>query len=380
MAEWRYIAARLNGDGTETILDPELPLLDASMTKVLSGPDGLRAKLSPATARLLDGSGQPILRPWSTAIFAEQDNVIRHGTIITSLSKDDGGAGLSLTGVGFTAAIKGQPYVGSVFFVQKDPLDIARHIWDHWQSFRGGNLGLQIDRTAKVGKLIGTKLEQVQFDTQAGPVSFEAGPYKLNEWETDDLGGKFDALATDYGFDYREDHAWNAARSGFVHTLDFGVPRIGRRRPDLRFVVGENVMVPPTETSDANAYYDTVLVRGAGEGATMKRAIVPRASETRLRRVYIETDNTLKSTAAAAARGNGLLPFLTGQADVTSIAVYDTPQAGLGSWTEGDEVLLQTDTEWGDSSIWCRILSTTITPDDPNVATCAVVRADKIPS
>lgn len=377
-AGWRYLAYRLNGNGTKTLLDPDLPLSSVSLTKVLSGPAGLKADITPAVARLLDANGQPILRPWSTAIFAEEDGQIHHGAIMTGFTREN--ETLGLRGSGFTAAIKGQPYEGATFFVQKDPCDIARHIWAHWQSQPGGNLGLQVDATAKIGKLIGTELKQVEFDTQAGPVSFEAGPYKLNDRETNDLGGKFDALASDYGFDYAESHAWNADRSDIVHTLDFGVPRIGRRRADLRLVVGENVIIPPSEDFADDSYYSSVLVRGAGDGPTMKRAFVPRAGETRLRRILIATDNTLKTDAAVRARGNAILPLVTGEIDITSIAVMDSPQMRLGSWVEGDEVLLQTDTEWGDSNLWVRVLSTTINPESPNVAVCSVERADKIPS
>ena len=378
MGEWRYIAARLNGDGTETILDTELPLTGVSLAKVVSGAAGLQARISPALARLVGSDGQPIIKPWSTAIFAEESGEIRHGVIVNSLSK--AGSELAIGGVGFTGAIKGQPYTGSVFFVQKDALDIARHIWYHWQSFEGGNLGLQIDSKTKTGTLIGTTLRQAEFDSQNGPMTFEAGPYKLNEWETDDLGGKFDSLATDYGFDYAERHAWNAAGDGFDHFLDFGAPRIGTRRSDLRFVVGENVNPVPSEDMVDEDYASAVLVRGAGQGATMNRSLVTRAAETRLRRIHIHTDNTLKSVSATQTRGKQYLPMLAGSPEVTSFVVRDHPHAPLGSWREGDEVELSTDSAWGSTSLWVRILSTTISPEALGVAAVSVVRADKIPS
>jgi len=378
MAEWRYIASRLNGDGTEEIIDPDLPLLGPAFTKVFSGPDGMTARIDPAVARLIGSDGMPILEEWSTAIYAEESGVIRHGTILTNTQKR--GSELSLTGVGFTAAIKDQPYAGSTFFVQAEVLDIVRHIWAHWQSQNGGNLGLIVDPSTVTGTKIGTVLEQVEFDTASGPVSFEAGPYKLNEWQTDDLGGAIDKLATDHGFDYRESHSWNAAGDGFIHRLDFYVPRIGRRRDDLRFVVGENVVVQPTESTESEAYASAVLVRGAGEGPTMKRKLVPRAGERRLRRVAIFDDKQLKSDKAVLDRAGSILPQLTGRADVAEIEIREHDHAPIGSWTEGDEIEVFTDTEWGDTPMWLRILSTTYRPDDPNVAQVAVMRADKVPS
>ena len=45
---------------------------------------------------------------------------------------------------------------------------------------------------------------------------------------------------------------------------------------------------------------------------------------------------------------------------------------------EGDEIELHTDTDWGDTSMWLRVLSTTYDPDSLDVARLAVVRADKI--
>lgn len=378
MADWRYLALRLNGDGTTTLIDPDLPLLRPSLTKVLSGPAGFSARISPAVARLVGSDGHPIIEEWSTAIVSEESGEIQHVAIITQMEKV--GADLGLSGVGFTGYAKGMPYLGSEYFVQKDPIDIARHIWDHIQAQPNGNIGLIQDRTTMAGVLIGTELEQVEFDTVNGPVSFEAGPYKLNEWQTDDLGGNIDKLAEEYNFDYLESHAWSANGQGLVSRIDYGAPRIGHRRHDLRFVVGENVTVIPNETTDSEAYASAVLFRGAGEGATMKRAYVPRSGEGRLRRVAVVSDDSVKSDAQAAARGRRHLDLLTGRPDVSEIAVVDMPShAGFGTWREGDEIELFTDSEWGSTAMWLRILSTTIEPE-AGMARLAVVRADKIQS
>lgn len=375
MAEWRYLASRLYGDGTEEIIDPDLPLLGPSFTKVLSGPDAMQGRIAPAVARLVGSDGHPILEPWQTAIYAEEGGVIRHGSILTRM--DRSGSELALTGVGFSGAIKDQPYAGSKFFVEEEVLNIPLHIWAHWQSQVGGNLGLVVSKTGDTGIRIGTTLQQVEFDTVNGPVSFEAGPYKLNEWQTHDLGGNIDKLADDHGFHYWESHSWNADRDGFVHRLTYG-PTRGTRRHDLRFVVGENVIVPPPESTPEEDYASAVLVLGAGEGATMKRAWVPRSSEKRLRRVHVTTDTSLRSVSAAQARGRALLPMLTGKEDISEISVIEHAHAPLGAWVEGDEVEVFLDTDWGDTSMWVRILSTTMEPDAPNQARLAVVRADKI--
>lgn len=379
MSGWRYIAARLQGDGTEKLLHPDLQLRDVSFTDVLTGASAFSATISPADPSLMVPAidGLPLLEEWSTAIFLEEDDVIRGGVILTSSTRT--GPVLELSGLGFTGIIKNQPYSGTgKFFVKTDPIDIARYIWDAWQGLPGGNIGMTMDRTTKAGVLIGTVLKQAEFDTQAGPVSFESGPVKLNDYETNDLGGMIDQFAADYGFDYHESHAWNAAGTGFTHKLDFGVPRIGTRRTDLRFTVGVNVFTPPSETTEADAYYSAVLTRGAGDGASMKRKLIPRAGERRLRRVLVVEDNKLKTDAAVAARGNAILPLVTGRADISELTIKDHPDAPFGTWVVGDEIEVFTESEWGTGSTWVRIVSNQVKPQDPNVVSVSVVRADKI--
>ena len=378
MAEWRFIATRLNGDGTETIIDPDLPLLGPKITRDLSGPGAISARIDPAATRLLDGSGNPILIPHSTAIYAEEGGVVRHGAILHTRTIN--GSEMGLECAGFTSKIKNEPYIGSIFFIETDPLDIARHIWSHHQSLQGANIGLALNATKKVGRLIGTQLRQAEFDSQNGPATFESGPYKLNQWETNDLGAKFDELANNYEFDYQETHAWNASGTGFTHNLDFGVPRIGTRKTGLRFVVGDNVLVQPSTEMGESDYYSTVLVRGAGEGSTMCKAVVIRAGERRLRRTFVYEDKQLKSDTACATKGREILNMLAGFVGVTALTVRGSDWAPIGSWVEGDEVELFTDTEWGDDSFFVRVLSTTFDPEDESTVTVNVIRADKMPT
>lgn len=375
--EWRYHARRLNGDGTSTLIDPDLPLQGVSLTKVLSGPDGHTSRITPAVARLIMDDGQPLIKRHSTAIFAERDDAIVHGCIVSDITRQ--GAELGITGIGFSGYAKGKIYQGDKFFVQTDPLDIVRHIWDYLQSRKRGNLGLVLDDT-KQGTLIGTTLRQVQFDSINGPASFEAGPYKLNFWETDDLGGRIDDLATAYPFDYKESHAWNADGSDVIHRLHFAVPRFGKRRPDLRFVVGENVLTPPSETISATSYASEVIVRGAGEGRLMVLGHATRDDGLLATPVVIE-DKNIKSVAEANKRAAAELAMRTGKPEISEIIVQERPgYPGLGSWIEGDDIELVNDGEWGSSVDWYRVLSTTISPEDLSVAKLAVVRADMIPA
>ena len=377
---WRYLASRLGGDGTETILEPDLPLAGASITKTVSGTDSLSGTISPAMLFAIAPDGMRVLEPWATALYAcDEDDQIRGAGILTSRAVD--GPKLGLTCVGFTGVLRKEPYTATpTFFVERDPIDIVRHIWDTFQALEGGNVGMVLDRKTMAGTLIGTELRQAEFDSQSGPATYESGPYKLADYLTDDLGAAIDSLATDYSFDYAESHAWNSTGDGFVHKLSFGAPRIGTRRSNLRFVVGENVITPPPEQYGADDYARNILVRGAGDGATMKRALVPRAGERRLRRTRIYTDSQLKTDAVIQARGRALLPLLTGSANVTDFVVRDHENAPIGSWIEGDEVELTTDTPWGETQMWVRVLTTTFSPENLGVAQVTVERADKMPS
>ena len=376
MSDWRYIAQRLNGDGTGTLLDTDLPLSDVTITKVFSGPASIQATVTPAVRRLLASDGDPILEEWSTAVYADNGGSELVGGIVDSMTK--AGPAFGFGARGFSGYLAGMPYDGSIFFVEKDPLDIACHIWDHVQGKPKGNLGLRIDRKTKTGKQIGQELKQVEFDTQAGPVSFEAGPYKLNWWETLDLGKNLDDLANDTPFDYREWHRWNSTRTDIEHYLDWYYPRIGRRRDDLRFVLGENIIPVPTENFDGQDYASEVWVNGAGEGRTMFRGLALRQGEKRLRRPQVVEDKSLKSIRAVQARAQRELALRLGRGDIASVVVSDHKHARIGSWMEGDEVRVQGDGPWGDFDLWCQVLSTTITPADPTNVTVNLLRADKI--
>src|SRR5665811_1275691 len=56
----RYIAVRINGDGTESIIDPELPLSGVSYTRVLNGATEISGTISPKYAYMYDEFGVPL--------------------------------------------------------------------------------------------------------------------------------------------------------------------------------------------------------------------------------------------------------------------------------------------------------------------------------
>lgn len=375
---WRYLATRLNGDGTETLLDPDLPLEDVTIEDVLSGDCALSAKIDPAYRRLIAADGKPLLREWSTAIYAENDGDIRGGGILYNSEFEGSECSLEMTG--FTGYGRNMPYVGGGYKgIRVDPIDVARLIWDHIQGQSGGNIGLTFDQVDTDGAVsIGTELKQVEFDTESGPVSFEAGPYKLNWYTNHDLQANFEDLASDTPFDFHERHFWDG--DIIRHRVEIGYPALGRKRSDLRFVYGVNISEPLSTEMDGEAYASGTMVLGAGEGASMIRAIKepPNRPDGRLRRVAVVVDSSIKSKKRAEARADAENQWRRSLGDVESVLVRNHPSAPLGSVKVGDEILIEGRDEWIQTSMWVRVLAITYSPDEGNIAEYTIARTDKL--
>lgn len=377
---WRYFATRLNGDGTETLLDIDLPLEDVTVEDVVSGHGAVSGSISPVYARLLGPDGEPLLQEYSTAIYAENDGDIRGGGILTNSGFD--GPDWTVEATGFTGYPIDLPYTGSGYKgVKVDPIDVVRVIWNHIQSQPGGNIGLEIDDTDTGGKVtIGTELRQVEFDTQSGPVSFEAGPYKLNFYTNHDLAGDIDDLASDTPFDYHERHFWDG--DTIRHKVDIGYPKIGRRREDLRFVYGVNIFDNTRVDRDGSLYASGTLVLGAGEGASMIKSLrePPTRPGNRLRRVAVVVDDSIKSLKRANKRADQENQWRARLDDVDSVVVRDHPHARLGAAKVGDEIRIEGQGDWVGVDMWVRILSIAFQPENGNVAEYTIARTDKLTS
>lgn len=371
---WRYLAERLTGDGTMgEMIHLDLPLEDVEITEALSAPDAISGNISPVFASLRDSTGRPLLQPWKTAIYAEADGVIRAGGILVGAPNT--GHQLRLDCMGFGGYPSEMPYADAYIGVEVDPLDVYRQIWNHLQSQPGGNLGMRIPGL-KTGLKIGTELEQVEFDTESGPVSFEAGPVQYAWHRTHDLGAEIDTLAEDTPFDWREKHAW--VGDEIWHFMDLGYPRLGSRRDDLRFVIGENIMEPPE--IDGGEYADEVLVLGAGEGATMRRGTARRRNGG-LRRVAVVTDSTRTTPASAQSLAEAEVARRSGDGTIAEFTMRDTPNAPVGALDPGDEILVEGHAiGWRDLEVWCRVTGKTTRPANAGEASISVIRSDRISS
>lgn len=320
----RFILQELpSGD----IVDWAVPLSGAVPTETLSGPRALSGSLPLAYP-------VPVLE-WGHAIWLEDDGVIQGGGIVSDV--DDDGQHHTVTCVGFTGYLRKLPWLAPAEdLVQVDPLDIVRQVWTHVQGQPGGDLHVTVDPATSPIR-IGEEEKQVDFTTSSGEaVAFDAGPFRLNAVDAQDLQKVIDDLAADTPFDYREHTYWDGER--IRHRLELGHPALGAERPDLRFVIGENVAVLPHLNGDAAAYASEVLVIGAGEGRAAVTAHVPSDSVSRLRRVAIVADKTLRSATAATNRARAELKARDPRGALSELVVIDHPNAPLGSYDVGDTI------------------------------------------
>lgn len=372
---WSYFVTRLNGDGTETLLATELPLSDVRITDDLSGPGAFSASISPAVARLMDDNGDPLFQPWRTAVYAE-DGGIRGGFLVVNTPEE--GAQLTLDCVGFTGYPKDRPFttvMNQAQGINADPADLFRFIWWHIQSTPGHNLGIAVDNT-NTPLRIGTKPSTVEFTTGGGEdVSFEAGPYVLAYYVTTDLGKELDDLASE-GFEYHMEHTLSGET--VTHFLRIGYPTLGRRRNDLRFIVGENIYTVPTIEHDGEGYATDVQVLGAGEGRKMVRAIAHAPNTGGLRRMVTVEDKSCTSIAKARVVAEKELKLRAGKPDMNSVVITDHPNAPIGSYGVGDEICIGMDGNWSNrQELWVRVVSLTIEPGS-GIVTATVKRVEGI--
>lgn len=366
--DWRFFATRLNGDGTEDLIAEDLALHDPSIEWVLSGSPTLAGKIQPEDLGLQD-EGEPILVPWSTAIYAELNERIIAGGIVQPTPRAQGPT-LTIDAAGFSHYPHDMPYDGERYFVETDALDIYRHIWDHLQSQPGGNLGLQLD-AVKAGVLVGEELEEVTFVTGEGEtVFFEAGPFKLAWWLTDDLASRLADLSELAKFEWVEQHSWGDGKIN--HRIRFGVPRLGRRRQDMHFKAGDNLIREPE--FEMTPYASEVWALGGGEGRAMPIGRDSRSGEKRLRRVSVIIDKQARSRKRVRELAAAELPRMEGKPIPTSMVVA---RGADGLPDPGDEVLVSLEREgWhGHRDIWVRVMSMIFDPSTPFV-TCQVVRAE----
>lgn len=207
-------------------------------------------------------------------------------------------------------------------------------------------------------------------------VTYQADAYKLNWYTNLDLGSDLDDLAADTPFDWHVVHSWDGEE--IRHHMRVGYPRIGRRRDDLRFVVGENLAKAPEVERDGAEYANEILVLGAGEGSTIRHGRAFRREDGRLRKVITISDPSLTTDEACIARAQAELAKRFNIDNISDVVVRDHWHAPLGSVDLGDEILVEGDIGWIDLEVWCRVVARTMSPDDGDAMTLTLIRSDRL--
>lgn len=335
---------------------------------------------APATDPALHAAAQieneRILIPGITGLYCLTDHgVVLGGGILTEDSGREGPT-YALDAHGHAGFPEGMPYDGNRQWIQIDPAGLIRHAWEHVQSRPRHNLGVTLDDTTTPVR-VGHPEEEVSFETGAGEqVDFTAGPFKWNYWSTHDLGREIDSLAEDTPIDYLMTHRWDRNNSTVSHHLRLGYPRLGRRRHDITFTVGVNVIAEPQVTVALDV--NRVLVVGAGEGSDARRGWATRSTRA-LGRTVVLTDKALTSNSACVQAAQRHLDWLSGEDEVTTVTVRDHPNAPLATWTPGDDIFIDgSGAGWaGDLGVWVRVLSDDIDPE-VGEATLTVTRAERV--
>lgn len=346
---WRYIAQRIAGPSKGTFLDWNLDLQDIEIEDNV-GPGWLNATIMPEIAMLEAPDGRPVLEKWSTAIWAEEGGLIRGGGIL--VENAFAGPKRTLQCMSYSGYPTGIPLESEWSWTSVEPISVANAIWTHVQSYANGKLDLAV----------------IMDNVSPVRIGSVAQPYKLSWWEAPDCGGIIDGLAKSTPFGVMETHKWHPTiPNKIVHELHMKYPTFGKRRTDLRFMLGENIKAMPGVTDDGMYFANEVLGLGAGIGRAMVRT-TSAVVDDKLRRVSVLLRNDITTTTRLHPYVSTSLAKHSGTLSLASIVVIEHPNANITSLTPGDEILVQADVGWMKISQWCTIASIKTKPQAGNEA------------
>jgi hypothetical protein len=414
---WRYLAQRtLSG----TWLDRSgIPILSDTLTWDLQT-NSFQGTINPQYYGLTEpGTSAPIMQEWATTIYAECDGIIQWGGLL-SVSDFTGPEwvvnAIGFRGYPNGQIFEGSysetnidPLVVNNFLwswlqtqengnlgvevysnVASTPIRLGnetQQVQLNIAQAKSGvgvknksNFPVKVTWTVPSGSAV-TKIEVNGKRTYEGgvmtPTSLESGdtitafytgfpnwtwtatepvPFQLQWYNGTDIGQEISALCSATPMDMVEAHNWNADKTNVNHSVTFGYPRVGVRQNKLRFVEGENITVIPQLSRDGTQYNNSVLAYGAGSGSTVLHWNSGLLDNTRLRRSYAYTNSSItqKAKLESVARKDAMsrVNFAT----VMSVQVSDHPNAPIGSFHAGDDILIQLLSGWMKGQrIWHRI-------------------------
>lgn len=338
MPDYRYIVARAD---TGEVLHWNLPLSEVEFGPEISGPGSFRGTLSPTFARSLSD----MLDAGNAVLLAERNARLAWGGVIWRAEPE--GSKLPIEASGFTSYLHRRHDLhgdldGRGPYIEADPCDVIRDVWAYAQTQPDGDLHVVLDDTKSKAKT-GTAKD----------------PYTTPRWDMRTLGEVVDEMAEiDDGLEWSETVSWRGRRA--ERRIILGAPKLGRRREDMTFTTGANVIGEPHVIKDADEYAQWVIGLGAGEGKKRK-IVIDGVRNGRLRlESKLETsekdETKLKHRTRRERLARQILPTLT------ELEIVDHPAAPIESLRIGDDVRIRLYEPHTTFDGWTRIVGWSVRP------------------
>ncbi|MFI8085926.1 hypothetical protein ACIF6L_34690 [Kitasatospora sp. NPDC086009] len=339
-ALWRYVLADIL---TDEVLHPALPLQEVEFGPALNGPGSFRAELKPRFVK----ANPTLLSNGPTALYAVRDTQIRDGYMIWRAAPE--GEVYQIEGAGWPSYLQYRHDThgelnGRGPYVNADPCRIIRDVWDYAREAADGDIRVLVDEASSPARV----------GTNEQPITYPS-------WSAPRLGDIIDT------------HVQTADHPEYTHTVDtdsagrpvrripLAYPRLGRRRTDITFATGVNIIQAPPVVYDYERYANAVIGLGAGEGVSAIRSDDSvRDGRLRLEGVLSRTDIADQSLLNSLTRATRTARQQLGA--VEQIVVRDHKAAPALSWQVGDDVRVTVHDTWTDLDTWMRITGWTCRP------------------
>ncbi|MDU5379581.1 MAG: hypothetical protein E6132_05995 [Actinomyces sp.] len=305
-------------------------------------------------AALASGLALEFLREWGCACWVDNGTQIVAGGILLQAPTITSEGDLRLECGGFLSYPVGQAWDAPRYDGIHVPVHQAvRMIWEHLIERSSLPVTVTIPTTTVT---VGKPEEHKEFTTSTGEdVSFDAGPWRLNQWQTHDLGKTLDDLRVEAVWEVRETHRLNQDTGRVDHTVEYS-QGFGARRHDIVLQVGLNVH-PMPELEGGLPYATHVFCVGAGEGERTVVSPTLSRESVGLRRCVAVSDKGADSAKKATQTARSELALRRGGTRVKTFIMRETPGIPLSLISVGDWVQISGVTEWGAFSQWGRITS-----------------------
>lgn len=341
----RFIAQNIM---TRQFLHMDLPIVNPKITWRLSGPFELTGSISPPYNDILDIN----MDEWSTFIHVEYQGVILGTGILMPWSADE--HTLNIEAIGISTYPHGIPYMDYFHEFFPDVMDVVRELWRHLQSFPNGDMGVLLPDGTMGVPMFGKKHNDPETGVLLGYEEFV-----LHWTDFTDCGSLIDNLAVSTPFDYSEVHAWNATHTDILHGINFGYPRLGGKRTELKFEQHANIVDSIAITEPEDIFVTDVIIKGAGEGPDQIYSWVGATIWDRLRRVVVITDEQVVDDNMAYGIANAeILRRLYARGIEKLVVEAFHLYAPLGTYDVGDDILIDAMIPFtGEFLLWHRITS-----------------------